>query len=176
MLQLLTERYIEEGGSWGKGGGAWGSPGSSAGKESACNAGDLGSIPGWGRAPGERMATHSSTLAWRIPWTEEPGGLQSTGLQDLDTTWWLPPEGTCLIMAFFFFFFHKTCYILLPQLGIEPCLLQWKHRVLTWTTREVPRADFILFILIHSQKQIILKLMTCALYIGQSSDCYIRNS
>ena len=29
----------------------------------------------------EEMATHSSTLAWRIPWTEEPGGLQSTGLQ-----------------------------------------------------------------------------------------------
>ena len=28
-----------------------------------------------------RMATHSSILAWRIPWTEEPGGLQSTGLQ-----------------------------------------------------------------------------------------------
>ena len=28
----------------------------------------------------EGMATHSSTLAWRIPWTEEPGGLQSTGL------------------------------------------------------------------------------------------------
>ena len=27
----------------------------------------------------EEMATHSSTLAWRIPWTEEPGGLQSTG-------------------------------------------------------------------------------------------------
>ena len=29
----------------------------------------------------EEMATHSSFLAWRIPWTEEPGGLQSTGLQ-----------------------------------------------------------------------------------------------
>ena len=29
----------------------------------------------------EGMATHSSTLAWRIPWTEEPGGLQSMGLQ-----------------------------------------------------------------------------------------------
>ena len=29
-------------------------------------------------------ATHSSTLAWRIPWTEEPGGLQSIGLQELD--------------------------------------------------------------------------------------------
>ena len=32
------------------------------------------------------MATHSSTLAWGIPWTEEPGGLQSTGSKELDTT------------------------------------------------------------------------------------------
>ena len=32
------------------------------------------------------MATHSSVLAWRIPRTEEPGGLQSMGLQELDTT------------------------------------------------------------------------------------------
>ena len=90
-------------------------PGSSAGEESACNAGDQGSIPGLGRSPGEGigyplqysqaslvaqllknppamwetwvrslgwedplekgMATHSSILAWRIPWTEEPGRL-----------------------------------------------------------------------------------------------------
>ena len=32
------------------------------------------------------MATHSSILAWRIPWTEEPGGLQSTGRKESDTT------------------------------------------------------------------------------------------
>ena len=32
------------------------------------------------------MATHSSILAWKIPWTQEPGGLQSTGLKELDTT------------------------------------------------------------------------------------------
>ena len=32
------------------------------------------------------MATHSSILAWRIPWMEEPGGLQSMGSQELDTT------------------------------------------------------------------------------------------
>ena len=95
-------------------------PGSSAGKESACNAGDVGSIPGLGRSPGEGIGyplqnswaslvaqmvknlppvwetwfrslgwedpgegttTHSSILAWRIPWTEEPGRLQSMGLQ-----------------------------------------------------------------------------------------------
>ena len=40
----------------------------SAGKESACNARDLGSIPGSGRSPGKGKATHSSILAWRIPW------------------------------------------------------------------------------------------------------------
>ena len=39
--------------------------------------------------PLEGMATHSSFLAWRIPWTEEPGGLQSTGQKELDTLKWL---------------------------------------------------------------------------------------
>ena len=34
----------------------------------------------------KEMATHSSILAWRIPWTEEPGRLQSMGLQELDVT------------------------------------------------------------------------------------------
>ena len=51
----------------------------STGKETACNAGDLGSIPGLERSPGEDMATHSGILAWRIPRTEELGGLQLTG-------------------------------------------------------------------------------------------------
>ena len=51
------------------------------GKESACNAGDVGSIPGSGRSMEEGMATHSSILAGKIPWTEEPSGPQSTGSQ-----------------------------------------------------------------------------------------------
>ena len=43
---------------------------------------DVGSIPGWrGIDLEEGMATHSSDLAWRIPWAEDPGGLQSTGSQ-----------------------------------------------------------------------------------------------
>ena len=53
------------------------------GKESACNAGDagdMGLIPGLGRSPGEGHATHSSVLAWRIPRTEAPGGLQLLSL------------------------------------------------------------------------------------------------
>ena len=53
----------------------WGFPGGSDDKESACNAGVPGSIPGSGRSPEEGMATHSSILAWRIPWTEELGEL-----------------------------------------------------------------------------------------------------
>ena len=42
--------------------------------------------PSLGRPPEEEMAMHSSLLAWRIPWTEEPGGLQSMGCKELDTT------------------------------------------------------------------------------------------
>ena len=50
-------------------------------KNPPANTGDTGSIPGLGRSPGEEMATHSSILAWEIPWTEQSGGLQSMGLQ-----------------------------------------------------------------------------------------------
>ena len=55
-------------------------------KNLSANAGDSGSIPGW-EVPLEReMATHSSILAWEIPWTEEAGGLKSMGTQK-SLTW-----------------------------------------------------------------------------------------
>ena len=50
-------------------------------KESACNAGDAGPTMVQEDSLEDGMATHSSILAWRIPWTEEPAGLQSTGSQ-----------------------------------------------------------------------------------------------
>ena len=53
----------------------------SDGKESACYAGNLDSTFGLGKSLEKGMATHTSILAWRIPWTEEPGGLQSIGSQ-----------------------------------------------------------------------------------------------
>ena len=62
-----------------------GFPGSSDSKESACSVGGLGSIPGLGRSWRMGMATHSSILAWRIPWTEEPGG--SMQLQRAGQEW-----------------------------------------------------------------------------------------
>ena len=56
-------------------------PGVSVVKNPSANAGDSGLIPGSGRSLEEEMATHSSILAWRIPWAEEHGGLQSVGSQ-----------------------------------------------------------------------------------------------
>ena len=55
--------------------------GGSDSKESTCNAGDLGAIPGLGRYPGGGHGNSFQFLAWSIPWTEEPGGLQSMGSQ-----------------------------------------------------------------------------------------------
>ena len=52
-----------------------------------CNVGDLGSIPGLGRSPEKWMATHSSLLACKIPWTEEPGGQQSMRSPRIRHSW-----------------------------------------------------------------------------------------
>ena len=62
----------------------WASQGPLVVKNPPFNAGDIrdvGSVPQSGRSPGERHATLSSILAWRIPQTEEPGGLQFIGSQ-----------------------------------------------------------------------------------------------
>ena len=55
-------------------------------KESACNAGDVSLIPGSEGSLEKELATRSSLLAWETPCTEEPGGLQSMRLQELDMT------------------------------------------------------------------------------------------
>ena len=58
-------------------------PGGSDGKASVYNAGD----PGWEDPLEKEMAIHSRTIAWKIPWTEEPGGPQSMGLQRVGHNW-----------------------------------------------------------------------------------------
>lgn len=57
-----------------------------SGKESTCNAGDMGSILGREDLLEKEMATYCSILAWKVPWTEEPDGLQSMRSQELDMT------------------------------------------------------------------------------------------
>ena len=68
----------------------------SEGKESACNEGGVGSIPGSGRAPGGGNGNRLHSLAWKSPWTEEPGWLQSVGHKELDTTELLSMYAHCL--------------------------------------------------------------------------------
>ena len=66
-----------------------GFPDGSVGKESACNAGDTGdegSIPGSGRSLGIGNSNPLQYSCLENPWTEEPGGLQSMGSQELDAT------------------------------------------------------------------------------------------
>ena len=65
----------------------WGFPDDSDSKEPACNVGDPGSVPRSEDPLAKGTATHSSILAWRIPWTEEPGGLHSIGSQRVRHDW-----------------------------------------------------------------------------------------
>ena len=58
-----------------------------SGKESTCQCRRQVHSLGWEDPLEKEMATHSSILAWRIPWTEEPGGLQSTGSQRVEYSW-----------------------------------------------------------------------------------------
>ena len=63
---------------------------------------------GWEDPLEEEMAIHSSILAWKIPWTEEPGGLQSMGFKELDMT-----EHACRQATKFGAFFHIPWFLLL---------------------------------------------------------------
>ena len=81
-----------------------GFPCGSAGKESACNAGDLGSIGGLGRSQEKGKATHSSILAWRIPWT-----VQFMGSQRVRHDW----ATFFFFYSFFFnFYFFISCRLI----------------------------------------------------------------
>ena len=77
-------------------------PDGSGGQETACNAEGTGSTTGSWRPPEEGMATDSIILACEIPWMEEPGGLQSMGLQgvkhDLATEHTRKYTHTCICM------------------------------------------------------------------------------
>ena len=64
-----------------------GFPGGSDSKQSACKAGDLGSVLGWEDTLGEGVAIHSSIIAWEVSWTEEPGRLQFMRLKRVRHDW-----------------------------------------------------------------------------------------
>ena len=95
-----------------------GFPGGSDSKESACNARDLVWSFGWKDPLEEGMATHSSILAWRIPWTEEPGGLQSMGSQRVRHRWATKSSFHRECLNFFFLFERpQFCWIYNSELS-----------------------------------------------------------
>ena len=83
----------------------------------------------------KETATHSSILAWEIPWTEEPGGLQSVGLQNRTQLKWLSMQhahSAVFIVVFFFFFFNllqNRVWILkvITWGGLSPNLMKMSH-------------------------------------------------
>ena len=77
---------------------------------------------GWKDPLGKGMATHSSSLAWRIPWTEEPIGLQSMGSQRVRHDWATP--GLCLPLA--------SCLVLTPLYLLLSTLQSVCLRTLPW--------------------------------------------
>ena len=99
-------------------------PDGSEGKESACNAGDPGSIPGLGRSLGKIMAIHSNILAWTIPWTEKPGGLQSMGSRRIIYDWVTKQQQTH-VMYYILFLLKMHSYFHGSRL--------WGAHALWWT-------------------------------------------
>ena len=91
------------------------------------------------------MATYSSILAWRIPWTEEPGGLQSTGLQGVRHDWSdlaCMHIRNCLIVFFPEWLYQFAFPITMEDLSSPnrdwthvPCIGRWSLK--NWTIREV---------------------------------------
>ena len=81
-----------------------GFPGGSEGKESACKAVDLGSIPGWGRSPGEGNGYPLQYSCWRIPWTYSLMVYNPWDHKELDTTEWL---------TLLYYLFYPSLYPLL---------------------------------------------------------------
>ena len=125
-------------------------PGVSNGTESSCSTGDLGSILGLGRSPEKGMATYSSILAWRIPWTEEPG--QRVIGHAVTKSWtWLSTS----------FSFHKWTW--LPWLSL-PCLTQHAHTLLGILYSNKPRVTVL--------TQIARDLSNCCSQIDHYSSCH----
>ena len=90
-------------------------------------AGNASSISGWGRAPGEGNDNPLSILAWEIPCTEEPGGLRSMGLQELDTAYWLN-------------YHNLNIHIISPVPQTTPPATGRSHRVTPYLRQPVLRA------------------------------------
>ena len=111
-----------------------GFPGGSDGEESTCNAGDLDSTPGQEDPLEKWMATHSSILAWRIPWTGEPDRLQLMESQRAGHDWATMHTLICCISHN-----YRNCFCgnqwaedPKPRMRQQPWLIPWLQSTRTW--------------------------------------------
>ena len=107
--------------------------GGSDGKESACHAGDPGSIPGLERPPGKKVATHSSVLAWRIPWREEPKWSAVHGVRVRHNCGTSTHTNTYVVRSLSLF--HFTCLLVFHYFS---CMLLSPNVTIIFYTVNVP--------------------------------------
>ena len=91
-----------------------------SGQESACQCGRCGFNLCQKDPLEEEMTTHSSILAWKIPWTEEPGGLQPMGSQRVGHNW---PTNIFSTLAYLLWSVHRFCtciHLVLGSVSIHP--------------------------------------------------------
>ena len=128
----------------------------SDGKESTHNAGDLGSIPGSGRSPGEGNVTQPCILAWEITGTEEPGHLQSMGWQRAGHNWATkpPPKDklkwkSWIFLCLLWCLWQVLCFrILLGQTIIHWAPIEWTY----WASAQHPQIQTKVLISLHPSR------------------------
>jgi len=133
-----------------------------SGKESACNAGvaeGTGLIPGLGRFLEEGTVTHASIHAWRIPWAEEPGGLQFIGLHRVGHNWSdLARTQGCFTILWKFLLYSKVNQL---YIYIHPLFYGFPTEGTTehWVEFPVPYGKFSLIIyFMHSISSVYMSI------------------
>ena len=96
-----------------------------------------GSTPGLGRFPGEGNGNLLQYSYWEIPWTEEPGRLQSMGLQELEKTWWLNHhhhDNICVCIYIIYIYIHVYVFDnrILHNIWKEWLQIRWQTSMVWW--------------------------------------------
>ena len=135
-----------------------GFPGGSDGKESACNGETPVRFLGWKDPLEKEMATHSSILAWRIPWQKSLVRYSPWGHKELDTTEWLTFSLSTKTFKEFFFFLNKTLLRLGQVKG-------WWYMNISFISRifglKMNQRVSLLFIFVFCQNQFLECLLWC---------------
>ena len=122
-----------------------GFPAGSAVRNLPAHVGDLGSIPGLGKSPGEEMASHASILVWENPWTEEPAGLQFMGSQRVRHCWATKQQ---YVLAKFTSLFHKEWLLWFLNVSVCTFIIHLKTLMAVYSMPGTPVSCCLLLLLL----------------------------